>query len=491
MPCPAFHAPLRLTALLLMLGLCAGAAERPNVVLIYADDFGYGDAGCYGAKRVKTPNIDRLAESGLRFTDAHASAATCTPSRYSLMTGEYAWRKKGTNILPGDAALIIQPGRTTLPGMLQKAGYVTGATGKWHLGLGDGPGKTDWNKDINPCPLDIGFNFSFVMAATADRTPCVYLSGRRVVGLDPADPISVSYTDPFPGEPTGAKNPERLKMHSSHGHNQAIVNGIGRIGYMKGGAAARWKDEDMADTFTGQAVGFLEQRAKEKERPFFLYFALHDPHVPRVPHPRFVGKSEMGPRGDALAQADWCVGEVLAALDRLKLADNTIVMFSSDNGPVVDDGYQDQAVEKLGDHRPAGPWHGGKYTPYEGGTRVPLVLRWPGRVKPGTSSALICQVDFLASFAALTGQAFSRQDAPDSENVLPALLGEGQGRATLVEQAGSLSLREGAWKYIVNGPQLYNLANDPAEEHNLKDAEPERVQRMAKQLVEIKRRTTK
>ena len=189
------------------------------------------------------------------------------------------------------------------------------------------------------------------MAATGDRVPTVYVENRRVVGLDPSDPISVDYSRKVGTWPTGAEHPELLKMHPSHGHDQTIVNGISRIGYMTGGTAALWKDEDMADVFTRRAVSFIEQH---RAAPFFLYFAPHDPHVPRVPNARFVGATTMGPRGDAIAQFDWSVGEVLAALDRLQLADNTIVIVTSDNGPVVDDGYEDDAVAKLGTHRPSG-----------------------------------------------------------------------------------------------------------------------------------------
>ncbi|MDQ3252694.1 MAG: sulfatase-like hydrolase/transferase, partial [Acidobacteriota bacterium] len=420
-------------------------APRPNVILIYADDLGYGDVSSYGATTLKTPNIDRLAREGLRFTDGHSPAATCTPSRYAMLTGEYAWRKPGTGVLPGDAALVIKPGRTTLPAIFQRAGYATGVVGKWHLGLGP-KGGPDWNSDVKPGPGDVGFNYAFVMAATGDRVPTVYVENGRVVGLDPADPIKVNYGEPVGNWPTGKGNPDQLKMRPSHGHDQTIVNGVSRIGYMSGGKAALWKDEDMADVFTRKAVSFIEQN---KAAPFFLYFALHDPHVPRVPHPRFVGKSGMGPRGDAIIQADWSVGEILAALDNLKLASNTLVIFTSDNGPVVDDGYKDQAIEKLGRHKPAGPWRGGKYSNFEAGTRVPFVVRWPGQVERGVSDALVSQIDFPASFASLLGQKLTETDAPDSFDVIPALVGETKtGRAHLVEQASTLSLRQGQWKYI-------------------------------------------
>ncbi len=329
----------------------AQSSSLPNIVLIYLDDLGYGDVSCYGAKGLKTPNIDRLAKEGLRFTDGHSPAATCTPSRYALMTGEYAWRKKGTGVLRGDAALIIEPGRTTLPSLLQKAGYSTGVVGKWHLGLGP-QGGPEWNGEIKPSPNDLGFDYSFIMAATGDRVPTVYIENRRVVGLDATDPIKVDYEKKLGDWPTGSANPELLKMHPSHGHDMTIVNGVSRIGFMTGGRSALWKDEDMADVFTRKAISYIEQN---KNKSFFLYFATHDPHVPRLPHPRFAGKSGMGPRGDAILQADWCVGEILSALDRLKLARNTLVIFSSDNGPVVDDGYKDEAVEKLGAHKPPAP----------------------------------------------------------------------------------------------------------------------------------------
>ena len=498
---------LRLAAILLLVtstvfarSLAAGAASpRPNIVIIYADDIGYGDFGCYGATAVKTPHVDRLAREGLRFTDAHSPAATCTPSRYSLLTGEYAWRKPGTGILPGDAALIIEPGRTTLASMLHAAGYATGVVGKWHLGLGAERGALDWNGEIKPGPLEIGFDYAFIMPATGDRVPCVYVEDHRVVGLDPSDPIAVSYDQPFPGEPIGTNNRSELRMDWSHGHNQAVVNRVGRIGYMKGGAAARWKDETMADEFTRHAVQFIE---RQQHGPFCLYFATHDIHVPRLPNPRFAGQTTMGPRGDAIVEFDSCVGEIMAVLARLKLADNTLVILSSDNGPVLDDGYKDQAVERLGNHRPSGPLRGGKYSAFEGGTRVPLVVHWPGRVKPGVSAALVSQVDLLASLAALVGQRLGDGDAPDSVNVLAALLGDDtEGRPELVEQGGPTALRSGGWKFIAatrqarariardNGvqatDQLYDLTSDLAEKKDLATEQPQRKAQMRARLQEI------
>jgi arylsulfatase A-like enzyme len=483
------------------LALRGAQAARPNIVLIYADDLGYGDVSCYGAKRVKTPNIDRLAAGGVRFTNAHSSAATCTPSRYSLMTGEYAWRKQGTGVLPGDARLIIEPQRPTLPSMLKGQGYRTGVVGKWHLGLG--AGEVDWNSSIKPGPAEIGFDYSFLIPATGDRVPCVYVENQRVVGLDPKDPIRVNYQGPVADEPIGKARPELLKLHPSHGHDMAIVNGVSRIGYMTGGKSALWVDEDMADVITGKAVDFI---GREKKGPFFLYFATHDIHVPRMPHKRFQGKTGMGPRGDAIVEFDWSVGQVLDALDKHGLTENTIVLFTSDNGPVVDDGYKDEAVVKLGDHRPAGPLRGGKYSNFEAGTRVPFVLRWPKEVKGGaTSQALVCQIDLFASLGKLTGANLSTAAAPDSLDTLAALLGKSQqGRDYLVEQASVLSLIEGNWKYIepsdrskINkntntemgndrAPQLYDLANDTGETKNVAAEHPEKVKSMADRLAKIR-----
>ncbi len=496
-----------IAACLLLAGSSSAAQSRPNVVVIYMDDVGYGDTSAYGATAVKTPNIDRLAREGLRFTDAHSPAATCTPSRYALMTGEYAFRKKGTGILPGDAALIIEPGRTTLPSLMRKAGYTTGIVGKWHLGLGP-QGGPDWNGEIRPGPLDVGFDSAFIMAATGDRVPTVYVENRSVVGLDKRDPISVSYAAKVGDWPTGRQNPDQLRVHPSHGHDMTIVNGVSRIGWMTGGRSALWKDEDMADTFTQKAVALLEQQGRQTkpDRPFFLFFATHDIHVPRVPHARFAGSSGMGPRGDALLEADWSVGEILRTLDRLGLTSTTLVLFTSDNGPVVDDGYKDEALARLGSHKPAGPLRGGKGSNFEGGTRVPFVVRWPAQVKPGVSDALVSQIDLLASFATLTGQTVAGTDAPDSIDVLPALLGKSTaGRDHLVQQATTLSLRQGPWKYIepsegpamntntntetgnAPAPQLYDLGRDPGEREDVAARHADRVRAMAERLAEIRR----
>jgi len=384
--------------------------------------------------------------------------------------------------------------------MLRDAGYRTSVVGKWHLGLGDG--NVDWNSEIKPGPLDIGFDECFLIPATGDRVPCVYVENRRVYKLDPKDPITVSYKGPVDDQPTGAKNPDLLKVKPSHGHDMTIVNGISRIGFMKGGKSALWKDEDMADTLTRRATGFID---RNRTRPFFLFFSTHDIHVPRVPHGRFQSATTMGPRGNVIAELDWCVGEIMKRLERHNLTKNTLVILSSDNGAVIDDGYRDDAVEKLGNHKPNGPWRGGKYSRFEGGTRVPFLAHWPARVKPGTSDALMGQLDLVRSIATLTGAKLPAGQAADSENILAALLGESKtGRTTLVEQAGSLSLRQGQWKYIPasNGPkinagtntelgadsepQLYDLSVDGGERNNIAAKNPERVKQMAETLRKVR-----
>jgi arylsulfatase A-like enzyme len=493
------------------IGLCEGKRGLPNIVVILADDLGYGDIGCYGATKVKTPNLDRLALQGVRFTDAHSTSATCTPSRYGLLTGEYPWRKKGTEVLPGDAALIIEPGRPTLPAVLHAAGYVTAAIGKWHLGLGprrgsgNDSGKIDWNGEIRPGPLEIGFDYSFIMPATGDRVPCVYLENHRVVGLEPGDPIEVHYgkmnavTATKFNEPTGKDHPELLKMNLSQGHDGTIVNGISRIGFMSGGKRARWDDETIADTLSSKACAFIEKSSaradhpgksteRAAEKPFFLYLATHDIHVPRVPSKRYRGSSGCGVRGDVIQQFDGTVGEVMATLQRLHLAENTLVIVTSDNGPVLNDGYDDDADQDFKGLYPAGPLRGGKYTIWEGGTRVPWIARWPGHIEPATmSSALVCQVDMLATFAALAGQKLPAGAGPDSLNLLPAFLGKTNlGRNQLVEHSfKNLALRDGLWKFVPDiqpKPQLFDLGNDLGERNNVAGQHAQEVEDAARWL---------
>ena len=472
-------------------------AEKPNVIFILADDIGYGDLSCYGEKTISTPNVEALAAKGVLFTDAHATAATSTPSRYSLLTGQYAWRRPDTGVAPGDAGMIIRPEQTTLADIFKSAGYATAAVGKWHLGLGDKTGTQDWNGIITPGLKDIGFDYSYIMAATGDRVPCVFVENQQVVNLDPSDPIQVSYKTPFPGEPQGKDHPElltKLKPSVNHGHNQAIVNGISRIGYMKGGKSALWTDEYIADSITSKAVKFIEEN---KDQPFFLYFATNDVHVPRVPHPQFVGKSGMGARGDAILEFDWSVGEVLKTLDKLGLTENTIIVLTSDNGPVVDDGYQDRAVELLGQHRPWGPFRGGKYSNFEAGTRVPFIVKWPAKVKPRISDALVSQVDLFASFSELLNVKIENGAATDSHSYLSTFLGkERKGRDYIIEHAGALSVSTGKWKYIdpSNGPaynkltdtelgnskepQLYKIKKDRGEKNNVAAENPDMVAKL-------------
>jgi arylsulfatase A-like enzyme len=461
------------------------APTKPNVIFILSDDVGYGDLACYGATRVKTPNLDKMAAEGLRFTDAHSTASTCTPSRYSVMTGLYAWRKKGTGVLPGNAACIIPTDTVTLADQMHRAGYTTAAIGKWHMGLGSG--NLDWNGPIKPGPLELGFDTCFIIPATGDRVPTVFVKDHLVYDLDPSDPLVVSYGIKIGNEPTGKEHPELLKMKLSEGHDGTIVNGISRIGFEAGGKAARWKDDKIAMDLTKRATDFIESN---KDHPFFLYFATHDIHVPRVPNERFVGTSECGVRGDAISELDWSVGEVQSTLDRLHLSQNTLVIFSSDNGPIVDDGYADGSVEALGDHKPAGPWKGGKYTIWEGGTRMPFIVHFPGTVKPGMSDALVSQVDLLASLSHFTHMDLPATAGADSVDVMPALLGQSKsGRTWLVEESNGIAIRKGNWKLIpphrgldivmkdeegrmrtntgMKIPQLYNLADDPGETKNI------------------------
>jgi arylsulfatase A-like enzyme len=468
--------------LLALSGPAPAAQARPNLVVILADDLGYGDLGSQGATGIKTPNLDALARDGLRFTDGHSPAAMCTPTRYSMLTGQYSWRRKGSGldrgVANGDSPLLIPTDAVTLPGLLKAAGYRTALVGKWHLGFGTS--KPDYNRDLKPGPLEVGFDEFFGIPATNDRVPTVYVRNHRVVGLDPRDPIAYTYQDP------GKESP--LKKHAA---------GRGRIGWTSGGKAAWWKDIDIADTLTGEAVAFIE---KHRDQPFFLCFTPHDVHAPTIPHPRFVGSSGLGPRADMVHELDASVGELLKTLERLNLARNTLVVLSSDNGAY-------RTAE--GAHRPNGPWKGVKSQLWEGGHRVPFIAKWPGRIAPGESAALVSLIDLPATAAAITGVPLPAGAAPDSLNLLPLMTGKdrdaGRDHLILMSGKGHLAIRQGPWKYIPDlstadgwqapnkpGPKsaarpgLFHLGEDPGETKNLHGTKPEVSKRLAALLEKAK-----
>ncbi len=474
----------------------AASPSRPNVVLIYADDIGYGDLSCYGAQKVKTPEIDKLAAEGIRFTDGHSPASTCTPSRYAMMTGQYAFRRKGgAGIASGEHGLILDPSKPSLPKMMQEAGYRCGVVGKWHLGLGKTP--TNYNDaEIAPGPREVGFDYSWIIPATGDRVPCVYVENGRVVNYDPADPISLDYK-------------------VERGTPESFLQGIPRIGGMKGGKAALWKDDEMAMTLAARGCDFIELK---KEKPFFLFLSTHGIHAPRVPHAKFTGKSECGVRGDAIVEFDWTVGQILACLERNKLDENTLVILTSDNGGALSEGTgvvrpagMKSVEEENNGHTFNGVLRGGKGLVYEGGTRLPFITRWKGRIRPGVSHALVGQIDLFASLASLLGQELGADAAPDSQSVLPALLGTSpEGRGELVAQDNNgvaLALRSGKWKFIPGGvkaphaedtkpgapradgltkAELYDLSTDLGERTNLAAQYPDFTVELAQRLEAIK-----
>ena len=503
-----------LIGLFALIALPLLAEKKPNVIIIYGDDVGLGDVGAYGAKLIPTPNIDKLASEGLMFMDGHCTAATCTPSRFSLLTGVHGFRH-GVRILAPNAPLAIPTDIMTLPKMFKKAGYDTAVVGKWHLGIGDGKSPVDWNSEVKPGPIEVGFGYSFLLPSTNDRVPCVYLENYKVVGLDSSDPL---YVGKKPADATSTVYPDGKKdrsamtyYQSTHGHNNSVINGIGRIGYMWGGKSALWNDETMADVFVEQTRKFISSK-KDSDKPFFLYFASQDIHVPRTPHPRFKGKSELGYRGDAMVQFDWSTGQIMQILEENGMTENTIVIFSSDNGPVYDDGYDDGTTVKTSSkevdrgHDGSGPYRGGKYQIYEGGTRVPFIVRWPAKIKAGTkSSALFNQIDLVASFASYLDVPLSANEAIDSRNMWKTFTGESsEGLPYMIEEARGLALRKGDWKYIdsssfkkrnkksknteqvkVTG-QLFNLKNDIMEQNNIAKDNPELVKEMSELLIKLK-----
>lgn len=470
---------------------------QPNIIIILADDLGYGDVSSYGSTTISTPNIDRLANGGVRFTNGYATSATSTPSRYALFTGMYPWKNKDAKILPGDAPLLINTNQPTLPKTMQSAGYKTAAIGKWHLGMGNG--NPNWNETIKPGANEVGFDFSCLIAATPDRVPTVYVENGNVIGIEKSDPLQVNYKKNFEGEPTALTNPEMLKMQWSHGHNQSIVNGIPRIGYQKGGKVANWEDENMADFLLAKVKTFVSDN---QSNPFFLYYGLNEPHVPRTPHSRFVGVTGMGPRGDAIAELDWCVGELIAQLEKLGILDNTIIVFSSDNGPVLDDGYKDQAVELLGNHKPAGLLRGGKYSLFEGGVRVPFITYWHNTIKPTVSDAMVCHLDLFASFAKLLNQPIKSE--LDSKETLNAFMGKTKSarEELVIEAGGRLGFRKDNYALIPafkgnkrnntgnelgisNEFLLFNLTTDLGQEKNIAKEEPQKMDQLKKRFLEI------
>lgn len=467
-------------------------SAKPNVIVVLADDLGFGDVSAYGSKTISTPNIDRLAHDGVCFHNAYATSATSTPSRYALMTGKYPWRNPDAKILPGDAPLIIAEDEYTLPKMMREAGYATGAIGKWHLGMGKG--KINWNETVKPGANQIGFDYSCLIAATNDRVPTVYIENGDVVGLDKNDPIQIDYNNKFEGEPNATDNPEMLRLKYHHGHNQAIVNGVPRIGYMKGGKSALWRDEDMADYFVGKVKDYITEH---KDQPFFLYYGLHEPHVPRLPHERFAGSTTMGPRGDAIVEADWCVGQLIKNLEEQGILDNTMIIFSSDNGPVLQDGYYDGAVKMAGEHSPTGGLRGGKYSLFDGGTHIPLFVYWKGKIKPADSNELVCQMDFVPSLAKMVGAKVP--DGLDGIENLDAFIGNNPSKRKdlVIEAKSKLAYRTGPWVMIppydgkernVTGNELgnlkeyhlFNVVDDPAQTVNVADKNPEVLAKLRK-----------
>lgn len=450
---------------------------RPNIIFIMADDLGYGDLGCYGATKIPTPNIDRIAAEGMRFSDAHASSAVCTPSRYSVLTGRYCWRsplKEG--VLWGFSPPLIEADRLTVAGFLKQQGYTTAAIGKWHLGLdwtttdgslpepkGDGR-NINYRAPLTRGPNDLGFDYSFNIPASLDMAPYCFIENGQVVDIPTVE------KDPY--------NPQQ------------------RPGLMPPG----WRDEDVDVTFAEKAVSWLEQVGAE-ERPFFLYLTPSAPHRPCMPPAFIKGASRAGLRGDMIALFDWLVGQIDETLRLLDLVDETLLIVTSDNGAQLTDYYGN-----TWDHKTNGDLRGQKADIWDGGHREPFIVRWPGVVAAGSSSEqLVCLGDLLATSAAITGGALPLDAGQDSCSILPALRGEEQTvRESLIHHSadGMFAIRRGPWKLIEalgsggfsaparrepepGGPtgQLYNLSDDPAEQHNLWQERPQVVAELQAELL--------
>jgi arylsulfatase A len=403
----------------------SATAAHPNVVVIFADDLGYGDLSCYGATMIDTPNIDQLAAEGRKFTDGHSASAVCTPSRYNLITGKYAFRGNHWSPVFLKVGLLIEPDQTTVADVMKRAGYSTSIIGKWHLGFGEE--TPNWNGDLKPGPLELGFDYYFGVPVVNSHPPFVYVENHRVVGLVPEDPFVY-------GERANTQVfPEKRKLNDIGGADAAH---------------ALYKDREVGTKLTEKSVEWIREH---KENPFFLILSTTNIHHPFTPAPRFIGTSEAGRYGDYVHELDWMVGEVMDTLKSEGLDDNTLVIFTSDNGGMFNVGGQD--AWKAG-HRLNGDLLGFKFGAWEGGHRVPFIARWPGKIPANSvSDQLISNVDLLATMAALTEQTLAKNEGPDSFNVLPALTGspKKQIRDHLIlspAKKPNLSIRKGKWMYI-------------------------------------------
>lgn len=422
-----------LLLLICVTSLPADEPQKPNIVLIFADDLGYGDLGCYGATKVQTPNIDKIALEGRRFTDAHSASAVCTPSRYGLLTGQYPFRGNNGRGIWGPCthtqSLLIDTNKVTLASLLKKDGYATAAFGKWHLGFGEG--ETDWNKPLKPGPLEVGFDHYFGIPKVNSGFPFVYVEDHSIVGYDPNDPIT--FEPPFSETRTYPPAAGRKSPNKAGGAKQAH---------------ALYDDEKIGTVLTEKAVGWIEAN---KQEPFFVYFSSTNIHHPFTPAPRFKGTSQCGLYGDYIHELDWMVGELMACLEKNGLAENTLVIVTSDNGGMFNRGGQDAFKDG---HFQNGELLGFKFGVWEGGTRVPFIARWPGKVPADTTSdQLISSIDMLATFAAITDQTVEADQLGDSINVLDALIAEPAGplRELLVlipHKTSHVSIRSGKWVYI-------------------------------------------
>jgi arylsulfatase A len=426
-----------MSALLSAVTALAGLPGKPNVVLIFADDLGYGDLGCYGATKLKTPNIDKLAAQGRRFTDAHSASAVCTPSRYALLTGEYPHRKNLYTPVMVKGGLVIDTGQQTIATVMKDAGYATACIGKWHLGFG--AKQPDWNGELKPGPRELGFDYYFGVPVVNSHPPFVYVENHRVVGLVPDDPFV------YGKRAKTREFPEKMGL--------SVIGGADA-------AHELYDDEQVGTTLTEKAIKWVEERvrpgaegasASPATDPFFLYLATTNIHHPFTPHPRFKGTSQCGPYGDFVHELDWMVGEVMETLVEQRVADNTLVIFTSDNGGMFNVGGQDAWDDG---HRLNGELLGFKFGAWEGGHRVPFIARWPGKIEAGsTSDQLISNVDMVATLAAITGVKLAEVQGRDSVNVLPALTGQPSEplRDHLVlspRKPTHLAVRKGKWMYI-------------------------------------------
>lgn len=444
-----------------LIGSCqmhiSGEDTKPNIIFIMADDLGYGDLGCYGAIKIRTPNIDNLAEKGIRLLDTHSPSSVCTPTRYGVLTGRYSWRGqlKKEVFWSGYERSLIEEGRKTIGNMMKEGGYKTAQIGKWHLGWEDKEPASYDKEYLGRGPRDLGFDYSFVTACAHNLSPITFVENHKIM----SKLIPLDYNIYYPDMGKGKMTESQIAWHKTHNLGPLLI-------------AEDWQPELVDKIYTRKTIDFISTHIKtDPIQPFYVHLTPEAPHRPNNVPDFMKQKSDAGIRGDHIQMLDWMVGQIMSTLQQLEIDRNTLVIVTSDNGPRPAglDGYENEKMVTDFDHKSAGNLYGFKSSIWEGGHRVPFIACWPGRIEPGAASdKLMCLTDMMATFADIIGYKLEENMGEDSFSALPVLLGEQiEIRESIINQnfAGQLAIRKGPWKLI--DKQLFNLDDDLKESQDL------------------------